>query len=148
MIPLVDFLMTLYAAIALLTTPICPVDGPNTFSDDYGLYAKGRVHRGVDVFAERGTGVVAPESGVVTLGHGRKGGNVAWLDARDGTRYYFAHLDSHVEGLDGEIVPIGKRLGSVGNTGNAKCCEPHLHLGMMEEGRRVSPYPQLLETCG
>ncbi len=147
MTPLLDFFISLYMVFALAFAPVCPVDGPIVFSDDYGLYAKGRVHRGVDVFAERGTPVVTPEAGVVTVGHGRKGGTVAWLDAIDGTRYYFAHLDSHAEWVDGLFVKIGQRIGSVGNTGNAKCCDPHLHLGMQEEGRRVSPYPQLVESC-
>ena len=146
--PLIDFFITLAAAIAIAVSPICPVDGPLSFGDDYGVYAKGRTHRGVDVFAERGTPVVAPEAGLVTIGHGWKGGNVAWLDARDGTRYYFAHLDSHVEGLNGVTVPRGRQLGTIGNTGNARSTSPHLHLGQHEDGRRVSPYPQLLETCG
>jgi murein DD-endopeptidase MepM/ murein hydrolase activator NlpD len=134
-------------ALALLFTPACPVQGDIEFSNDYGIYAKGRIHRGVDIYAERGTWVIAPEAGIMQTDHGRKGGKVIRLWAYDGTEYYLAHLDKHAHRFDGQHVTQGQLIGYVGNTGNARCCSPHLHFGQKENGKRVSPYPQLLEAC-
>jgi len=44
----------------------CPVDGPVSFANDFGVpRGEGFSHQGIDLFADRGTPVVAPVSGVV-----------------------------------------------------------------------------------
>jgi len=105
-------------------------------------------HEGIDLFAPRGTPLVAAERGLVTrIGSGRLGGLKLWLVGESGTEWYYAHLDSFAEGLhDGQIVEAGDLLGYVGNTGNAVGTPPHLHLQMHPDGGRpVNPYP-LLKT--
>ncbi len=105
-------------------------------------------HEGIDLFAPRGTPLVAAERGLVTrIGSGRLGGLKLWLVGESGTEWYYAHLDSFAEGLyDGQIVEAGDLLGYVGNTGNAIGTPPHLHLQMHPDGGRpVNPYP-LLKT--
>ncbi len=124
----------------------CPVNGPVEYSNDYGIYAKGRTHRGIDMFAERGAPVLAPVDGIVTFGSGRKGGLVAWLDADGGLRYYFAHLDDRNLAVAGQ-VKAGTLIGWVGNTGNARGTSPHLHFSVQIHGRMHSPYDQLQGTC-
>lgn len=138
-------------ALTLLAHPMepaeyCPVNGPVEYSNDYGIYAKGRTHRGIDLFADKGAPVLAPVDGTVTFGRGRKGGLVAWLDTGD-THYYFAHLDGRNLLLEGEQVAAGTLIGWVGNTGNARCCDPHLHYSIQVNGRFHSPYDQLQATC-
>jgi murein DD-endopeptidase MepM/ murein hydrolase activator NlpD len=135
-------------SVMLAATPTCPVEDDPSFSDDYGIWAKGRRHRGVDMFAERGTPVVAPSAGLVDIGVGRKGGKVVRLYAFDGDYFYLAHLDDWAPGaMDGWLVPEGYPLGYVGNTGNARCCDPHLHFGWKHNGRYKNPYPWLTEAC-
>ena len=89
-----------------------------------------RDHKGIDIFADRGTPVVAATSGRIRFtGEKGLGGKQVWL--RDGQRrqsLYYAHLDSIIPGLS--KVEKGDTLGFVGNTGNAKTTPPHLHFGI------------------
>jgi peptidoglycan LD-endopeptidase LytH len=107
-----------------------------------------RSHQGIDIFARRGTPVVAATAGmVVRIGHDHLGGNVVWVAGRPSTLYYYAHLDSFWPGLRvGDRVDAGTPLGRVGNTGNARTTPPHLHFGMYPAVRAfwpVDPTPVL-----
>jgi murein DD-endopeptidase MepM/ murein hydrolase activator NlpD len=89
-----------------------------------------RSHEGIDIFAKRGTPVVAATSGRVTYtGEKGLGGKQVWLrDSRRGQSLYYAHLDS-IKPISGS-VKVGDTLGFVGNTGNARTTPPHLHFGI------------------
>ena len=92
-----------------------------------------RKHQGIDIFARRGTPVVAATEGmVVRIGTtDRLGGNTVWVAGKPSTLYYYAHLDGFRPGLRvGEHVVAGDVLGRVGNTGNARTTPPHLHFGV------------------
>ncbi|WP_319781448.1 M23 family metallopeptidase [Oceanisphaera sp. IT1-181] len=96
-----------------------------------------RAHHGVDIFAKRGTAVIAVTDGRVRTGTGGIGGNHVWLSGTmlgfSGARYYYAHLDSFaIE--SGNKVNKGDILGYVGNTGNARTTPPHLHFGIYLSG--------------
>ena len=138
--------LTLALLAPLAPAEYCPVDGPVAYSNDYGIYAKGRTHRGIDMFATRGAPVLAPVDGTVTFGKGRKGGLVAWLNTDDGVRYYFAHMDDRNLEVAG-WVEAGTLIGWVGNTGNARGTSPHLHFSVQVNGRFHSPYDMLEGTC-
>lgn len=102
-----------------------------------------RPHHGIDVFAPRGTPVVAAAEGVVrSVETTRIGGRVVWLwDRRQGVSLYYAHLDSQMVAR-GASVQVGDTLGTVGTTGNARGTPPHLHFGIYRRGRGpVDPYP-------
>lgn len=101
-----------------------------------------REHEGVDIFADRGTPVVAVADGVAQRGTNGLGGNVVWLQphTRDGT-FYYAHLERWA--IDGTAtVRAGDVLGYVGNTGNARTTAPHLHFGIYARGA-IDPLPFL-----
>ncbi|MEM7326070.1 MAG: M23 family metallopeptidase [Actinomycetota bacterium] len=103
-------------------------------------------HQGIDVFAPRGTPLVASERGVIErLGVGRLGGLKFWLRGESGSDWYYAHLDSFAPGLEnGLVVEAGQLLGYVGNTGNAIGTPPHLHMQLHPGGGDpVNPYPLL-----
>ncbi len=103
-------------------------------------------HEGIDLFAERGTPLVAAERGVIAkLGSGRLGGLKFWLKGESGTEWYYAHLDSFAPGLaNGQVVEAGELVGYVGNTGNAVGTPPHLHMQVHPDGgRAVNPFPLL-----
>jgi murein DD-endopeptidase MepM/ murein hydrolase activator NlpD len=90
-----------------------------------------RAHRGVDIFASRGTRALAAMDGwVVRVETTRVGGNVVWMQPLFGNmRLYYAHLDQQwVE--RGQFVLAGEPIGTVGNTGNAVTTPPHLHFGV------------------
>lgn len=106
-----------------------------------------RKHEGVDIFAPKGTPVVAAADGYITrTGTNGLGGKVVWLRDQDAGRdLYYAHLDEQLV-KPGVNVKKGDILGKVGNTGNAKNTPPHLHFGIYTEGRKaVDPLPFLKE---
>lgn len=93
-----------------------------------------RSHHGVDIFARRGTPVVASAAGVIRrVETTPRGGKVVWLTDDAGNRLYYAHLDRQTV-VNGQRVGIGDTLGTVGNTGNAITTPPHLHFGVYRRG--------------
>ena len=79
-------------------------------------WGRSGVHKGIDIFARKGTPVVAPTYGVVLYG-----GEIA---------PHFAHLDE-LSAAPGQIVGAGAALGKVGDSGNAKGKPPHLHYAVI-----------------
>ncbi len=94
-----------------------------------------RGHRGVDIFAPRGTPVLSATNGsVYRVETTRIGGKVVWVrDSDESQRVYYAHLDSQVV-RTGMEVERGTLLGFVGNTGNARTTPPHLHFSVYSRG--------------
>lgn len=97
----------------------------------------GRSHRGVDIFAPKGTPVVSAVAGVVwRVGTNTLGGRVVWVVGEGPAAYYYAHLDAWAPGLrSGQRVEPGTLLGTVGQTGNARTTPPHLHFAV----HRIAP---------
>ena len=127
-----------------------PVSGHNIRSIQSGFGASrdagARQHHGVDIFAPRGTPVVASlDASVRRVEITNLGGRVVWLQPLFGnTRLYYAHLDSQsVE--PGQYVFAGETIGTVGNSGNARTTPPHLHFGVYirNRGGARDPYPFL-----
>ncbi|MGD8866957.1 MAG: M23 family metallopeptidase [Gemmatimonadales bacterium] len=101
-----------------------------------------RRHEGLDIFAPRGTPVLAAANGVVrSTRRNRLGGNVVWLRDEFGRSHYYAHLDTQVV-RRGQRLHVGDTLGLVGNSGNARTTPPHLHFGLYSSGS-FDPYPAL-----
>ena len=101
-----------------------------------------RSHHGIDIFAPRGTPVIAAADGTIRVDTSNLGGQVIWLrDAAVRRSLYYAHLDGWaVE--NGAVVKAGDVIGYVGNTGNARTTPPHLHFGVYDRGP-TDPYPFL-----
>ena len=93
-----------------------------------------RRHEGIDIFAKRGTPVLAATNGRIGFtGEKGLGGKQVWLrDTKRGQSLYYAHLDSIVK-ISGSVKK-GDTLGFVGNTGNARTTPPHLHFGIYKYG--------------
>ncbi|HKR62790.1 MAG TPA: M23 family metallopeptidase [Thermoanaerobaculia bacterium] len=134
------------SALAMPVVGIRPYDLSNSWGDprDGGV----RKHKGIDIFAPKGTGVVAVADGIVSyIGDQPKGGHCLWLTTENGASFYYAHLDRWASGLyEGMEVQTGDLLGYVGNTGNARTTPPHLHFGVNENDEMVNPYPILTKA--
>jgi hypothetical protein len=131
---------------------LCPVAGPVSFIDSWGApRSGGRTHKGVDMFAARGTPVVAPVSGTVEHRSNTIGGLSFHLWGHDGTYYYGTHLSAY--GPISGRVDAGTVVGYVGDTGNARGTSPHLHFEIHPDRERgepsapVNPTPAVASAC-
>ena len=131
-----------------------PVDGHGmrSIQSTFGAARDGgrRDHHGVDIFARRGTPVIAAAAGqAYRIGITNRGGKVVWVrDPVRNTRLYYAHLDSQAV-ANGDRIEVGDTLGFVGNTGNARATPPHLHFGIYRSGRgAMDPMPFLQPPSG
>ena len=134
---------------ATLAMPVVGIQ-PYDLYNSWGAARDGgrRKHRGIDIFAPKGTAVVAVADGIISyIGEQPKGGQCLWLTTEAGASFYYAHLDRWAPGLfEGMEVRTGDLLGYVGNTGNAKTTPPHLHFGINENDEMVNPYPILTKA--
>ena len=94
-------------------------------------WGKSGVHKGIDIFASKGTPAIAAVSGLViyqdSLGIG---GNVILIIGPKWRLHYYAHLqDASVERW--KWVEAGDQIGTVGDTGNAVGKPPHLHYSIL-----------------
>lgn len=122
-------------------------------NSDYGLgdvkhKSKGG-HLGIDIFAPKGTPLVACVNGkVVKKGKTKVGGNRVTIRDNNGINYYYSHLDSYAPGLKrGDLVSAGEFIGTVGDSGNAKGTHPHLHFSIYDmrgyKRGNIDPWPLL-----
>jgi murein DD-endopeptidase MepM/ murein hydrolase activator NlpD len=101
-----------------------------------GPYAAGQ-HRGIDVAAAIGTPVVAAAGGTVRF-VGQVGSSGLTVSVRSADRRFdtsYLHLAS-VSVRAGQAVATGKRIGTVGISGNGSTAAPHLHFGVRVAGTR------------
>lgn len=135
---------------------VVPVAGVRMgeLKDTYGApRSGGRGHKGVDIFAPKGTPVVAAAAGTIVKRDSNAVGGLSVyhrdLDGR--TIYYYAHLDGWRPGLkEGDLVRQGDTIGYVGSTGNVSG-SPHLHFSVHVvndpnrwwKGRDLNPYKLL-----
>jgi peptidoglycan LD-endopeptidase LytH len=124
---------------------VCPVQGPHSFSDDFGApRSGGRTHQGNDIFAPRGTPVVTPVTGDVVDRGNSLGGLAVHITGADGTLYYGAHLSGYA--ATGHLA-AGTVIGYVGNTGDAAGGPTHLHYEIHQPDGKVLDSFGLLLTA-
>ena len=119
-----------------------PVDGATSKSyaqNSFWFYPWGKsiTHKGVDIFARKGTLIHSATPGIVVYkGQIARGGNVVLVLGPKWQLHYYAHLDS-IAARWLEPVLHASSIGTVGTTGNAKGKPPHLHYAI----RRMIPFP-------
>jgi murein DD-endopeptidase MepM/ murein hydrolase activator NlpD len=130
-----------------------PIDpDPECFVlDNYGDCRGSRMHIGIDILASKGQAVYAVADGLLTqvyLNTGAAG--YGWtLQAADGSRYRYFHLDTFGPGLKiGSRVSFGQVLGTVGSTGTGTTDNNHLHFEVYRNGAAVDPLPLLVLPDG
>jgi murein DD-endopeptidase MepM/ murein hydrolase activator NlpD len=129
-----------------------PVYGvePEALVNSFGAPRDGgrRRHRGIDIFAPRGTPVIAVSEGEISfIGTQSKAGKCIWLVNDAGVSFFYAHLDKFAAGLfEGQRVQPGDVIGYVGKTGNARKSGHHLHFAIHRESQAVNPYPYLVNS--
>lgn len=101
-----------------------------------------RKHKGIDIYAHKGTPVVAIADGVIVKrSRTLNGGKTLWLKpTHESWTAYYAHLDKQLV-KKGQRVRKGEVIGTVGNTGNARTTPSHLHFGISPGKGWVNPMP-------
>jgi murein DD-endopeptidase MepM/ murein hydrolase activator NlpD len=114
---------------AVLTVPFGTV--PDPFS------GRPKLHEGVDLVAEKGTGVVATAAGrVVGVGTSERWGVRVRVRHASGFTTVYAHL-GRATVKEGARVKRGERIGVIGSTGLTT--GPHLHYEVRRNGQAVDP---------
>ena len=139
-------------------------DVTSHFSNDFGnARSGGRRHQGNDIFATKGTPVVAVADGFVTkIGDSDRSGYYVRIEHADGWDTWYMHLNNDSPGTDdgaggpeaafaadleiGTYVPAGTVVGFVGDSGNAEGSTSHTHFELHDDGRIVNPYPYLADA--
>lgn len=115
---------------------LIPVDAatPNDWNKDtfwYEPWGTSGVHKGIDIFANKGTSVIAPvDMLVLYTGESSKGGKIIVGLGPKWRIHYFAHLDQISANLAFGMLS-GSKLGTVGDTGNATGKQAHLHYSIL-----------------
>ena len=107
----------------------------------YEPWGTSGVHKGIDIFADNNTPVIATTNMVALYkGSFSKGGKVVVALGPKWRIHYFAHL-SDIDSNSGFYLEKGEQLGKVGDTGNAKGKQPHLHYSIVS----LLPLPWLID---
>ena len=118
---------------------ICPLTGGSFVISSY--YGDGRGHKGMDLAADRGTGIYAAAAGtVVSSGFDGAYGYSVVIDHGNGLRTRYAHA-SALKVAKGAAVEQGDLLALVGSTGNST--GNHLHFEVLVNETRVDPAPYI-----
>ena len=103
----------------------------------YEPWGSSGVHKGIDIFAAKGQPVIASTHLLLVYkGSIRKGGKIVVGLGPKWRLHYFAHLDS-IEPDVGFFASAGSPIATVGDSGNAKGKQPHLHFSIVS----VLPLP-------
>lgn len=108
----------------------------------FGLTRSGgtKAHRGLDIQADIGTGVLAAEDGVVVRSeYSQSYGYVIYVNHRGGYQTRYSHL-SELSVSKGDIVKKGELIGASGKTGNAQGSNilAHVHFEIRKNKDNVS----------
>jgi murein DD-endopeptidase MepM/ murein hydrolase activator NlpD len=131
---------------------VFPVRGRHDFGGAGALFGSGRAghaHQGHDVFARCGVPLVAARGGAVQdSGYHGAAGNYLVIDgAGTDLDYAYMHMAEPSPFRAGDRVYTGQRIGSVGETGNARGCHLHFELwsapGWYDGGSPFDPLPSL-----
>lgn len=125
-----------------------PVAGANANSYNHDTFwyegwGSSVVHKGVDIFAKRGTPIHSSTLGiVVAASEGGKGGKYVVILGPKWRLHYYAHLDE-ITTKPFTLVSHDTVIGTVGNTGNAATTPAHLHYSIAT----LVPYPWSIDDA-
>ncbi len=108
----------------------------------YAPWGRSGVHKGIDIFAAKGSRVISSTNGIVLYaGNIEMGGKVVAILGPKWRIHYYAHLHS----INAQVLDYAGRgdiIGAVGDSGNAKGKPPHLHYSVFS----LIPYPWRFTT--
>ena len=139
---LITFLILVTIGLMIPQQLQMPVDGatPSDFHPEsfwYYPWGKSVTHKGIDIFAKKGTAIHAATSGIVLYAGNRAlGGKTALVLGPKWRLHYYAHLNE-LNTTRFSLVSNKTLIGRVGTSGNATGKPPHLHYSIFT----LVPYP-------
>lgn len=149
---------------------VFPVVEITWFEDWFWAWRASGTHQAQDLFAAKGSPVVAAADGVIERANSSSISATANPDGccslvvrhDDGWKTVYVHLDNDTPGTDdglgwglaegidvGIRVEAGQVIGYVGDSGNAEETSPHLHFELHDpQGVVVNPYASLIAALG
>ena len=143
---------------------VFPVQGPVSYSDDFGdPRSGGRTHEGNDLMASKLRPLLAAADARVrriNVDDGANEGNMLTLRDAQGWEYRYIHINNDTPGTDdganplehafapgievGARVTAGQVVAFAGDSGNAEGTAAHLHFEIRRpDGTPINPYPSL-----
>ena len=131
---------------------VFPIRGRHDFGSSGSAFGSGRSghsHQGHDVFAACGTRLIAARGGTVQFRqyHAAAGHYIVIDGDGSDVDYVYMHLAEASPFQPGDRVFTGQRIGSVGDSGNARGCHLHFELwgapGWYDGGDPFDPLPAL-----
>lgn len=125
---------------------VWPVPGVYYISSPYGyrlhpITKQLHIHSGVDIAGDKGSKIVAAQTGIVKHADWRGGfGRTVMIDHGGGIVTLYAHLDS-INVRVGQKVAAGEKIGGMGSTGVST--GSHLHFTVYENDKHVDPMKYL-----
>lgn len=108
----------------------------------YYPWGESGVHKGIDIFCEKGTIIVSPVCGFIyKKGYGSIAGNYIYIIGPRWRTYYFAHMDTTFVSAY-KFISKGATIGKAGNNGNALYKPTHLHYSI----ETIFPYFWLYDS--
>lgn len=113
-----------------------PVKGASKFDyhpESFWFYPWGKsvTHKGVDIFAKKGTKINSSTQGLVLYaGEISMGGKVVLILGPKWRLHYYAHLDE-IKSSSLSFATKNTTIGTVGSSGNAVGKSPHLHYSIL-----------------
>lgn len=93
----------------------------------YAPWGKSGVHKGIDIFASKHTPLLSASKGLVLFtGDLNLGGKVVVILGPKWRVHYYAHLET-ISTSGFSLVSASDSIGTVGDSGNAKGKQAHLH---------------------
>ena len=123
-----------------LPTPNARISSPFGMRTDPVDKTKTAMHNGIDFAAKNGEPVQVVLPGTIKSITSEGGfGNKVEIQHKDGSISYYAHLDKIDPSLkQGDVVPEGTLIGTVGSTG--KSTGPHVEFGLRDKsGKPIDP---------
>jgi murein DD-endopeptidase MepM/ murein hydrolase activator NlpD len=105
-------------------------------------WGKSVTHKGVDIFAKKGTDINSSTNGLVLYaGEISMGGKFALVLGPKWRLHYYAHLNE-LNTASLSFVNTSSKIGTVGTSGNAAGKSPHLHYSILT----IIPYVWQLDS--
>jgi len=115
---------------------VIPVDSAtskdwNEHSFWYEPWGVSGVHKGIDIFADKGQALISSSPSIILYtGELNLGGKVILSLGPKWRLHYYAHLESAAV-KPWQRVQVGEQIGLVGDSGNAKGKAPHVHYSIV-----------------